>query len=937
MNETPRDPSHEGHEAPKPILPKALPSRWHPLRVGLLNLYRFDRQEFIFEKGRLLLRGNNGTGKTRALALTLPFLLDGRTHPAYVEPDGDPAKQMAWNLLLGKYEERVGYTWLEFGLIDPENTGGDKPLPRYCTIGCGLRAVRGRPGVESWFFITDKRVGIDFSLERPSGAVKRRPELEETLGDKGEIFTAAQEYRRALDAKLFGLGERRYEALIKLLIALRKPQLSRQLDERALSQALSEALPPLPDDVIEEVAEAFGDLEAERDALTGLSQSIDAVKRFLATYRSYARAAARRRSATLRAEHSEYKRLRQNQRDAENARGTAQARYDATKERLAELGPRLAAAEQTATTLRRSPELRQAAELEDLRREATRREAERHEAEQEHQHAEVSKEEASTRRDTAQEANSKADEARAEAAEAASRASVRAGLKSAHHVTFETSGEKAIAKLSAQCTARRQTIRDLETRCREVEHAEEIVHRERERAAEARSALEEGQGTLADAQEAHRHEGEVLLRAVDTWNADLVELPLGELAVEELERELALWCESTNERDPIAPRVQRAYTARRDAITKARVTSEAEGDSLKARLGDLEGERRRVLEGVHDGPPPPPWRKTEVRKERPGAPLWALCDFAPELPPAHRAGVEAALEASGLLDAWVAPEGALIDPSTNDVFLASGDKAEAMTPQGASLAQVLVAAINPMNAQARQVSPNTVTALLQRIALPTPDRDNTIYAHNTLAEANGQRGQGEQGEHTLRIGIDGRFFVGPLFGHYHKETAEHLGHAAREETRRRELIRLGAEIDATREAIAHANDTLASLDTSHRALDAEVATRPDTAKVLAAAQEAVVQERRVVDLRDRFEAAEESHNEAILARDAKMRARDTLALELNIEASLVALDKAERDVATYAESLTTLDRTLQRWRDAKERLVERDEALRRAETISDQA
>lgn len=43
-------------------LPSPGLGRWQPLRCGLLNLYRYDYEEFHFEQGRLLLRGNNGTG-----------------------------------------------------------------------------------------------------------------------------------------------------------------------------------------------------------------------------------------------------------------------------------------------------------------------------------------------------------------------------------------------------------------------------------------------------------------------------------------------------------------------------------------------------------------------------------------------------------------------------------------------------------------------------------------------------------------------------------------------------------------------------------------------------------------------------------------------------------------------------------------------------------
>lgn len=76
--------------------------RWQPLRLGLVDLYHYDTEEFWFHDGRLLLRGNNGAGKSKVLALTLPFLLDGDTSPYRVEPDGDRKKHMEWNLLLGE-------------------------------------------------------------------------------------------------------------------------------------------------------------------------------------------------------------------------------------------------------------------------------------------------------------------------------------------------------------------------------------------------------------------------------------------------------------------------------------------------------------------------------------------------------------------------------------------------------------------------------------------------------------------------------------------------------------------------------------------------------------------------------------------------------------------------------------------------------------------
>ena len=119
-------------------LPEPEATRWKPLRAGLVDLFYYDGEEFWFRDGRLLLRGNNGTGKSKVLALTLPFLLDGDLSPHRVEPDADPKKRMEWNLLLGgehPHPERLGYAWLEFGRRDEDGTSA------FCTLG--LRAEGG--------------------------------------------------------------------------------------------------------------------------------------------------------------------------------------------------------------------------------------------------------------------------------------------------------------------------------------------------------------------------------------------------------------------------------------------------------------------------------------------------------------------------------------------------------------------------------------------------------------------------------------------------------------------------------------------------------------------------------------------------------------------------------------------------------------------------
>ena len=164
-------------------LPEAKRERWQPIRGGLLNIYRYDHQEFRYEEGRLLLRGNKGTGKSRVLALQLPFILDGEIIPQRVEPDGDPAKRMEWNLLLGgKHDDRLGYTWMEFGRVS------ESGQTVYKTLGCALRAVQGRGIVQQWFFITNRRIGQDLFLENEMGQPLSKGKLEAAIGDRGQVF-----------------------------------------------------------------------------------------------------------------------------------------------------------------------------------------------------------------------------------------------------------------------------------------------------------------------------------------------------------------------------------------------------------------------------------------------------------------------------------------------------------------------------------------------------------------------------------------------------------------------------------------------------------------------------------------------------------------------------------------------------------------------------
>ncbi|HET8697124.1 MAG TPA: TIGR02680 family protein, partial [Gammaproteobacteria bacterium] len=275
--------------------------RWQPLRLGLVELYHYDVEEFAFRDGHLLLRGNNGTGKSKVLSLTLPFLLDADLRSSRVEPDGDRHKRMDWNLLMGhRHDRRTGYAWMELGRRD--ESGAAVTL----TLGAGLRAVAGRGSVDAWFFVTDQRIGRDLSLVTAERTAISHERLVEAIGARGQVFRTARDYRRAVDERLFGLGAERYGALVDTLIQLRQPQLSKQPNEERLSDALTEALAPLDRASLESVAEAMGQLEELKRELAELDAMREAVASFGNRYRRYAQIAARRKARTVRQAQTEW-------------------------------------------------------------------------------------------------------------------------------------------------------------------------------------------------------------------------------------------------------------------------------------------------------------------------------------------------------------------------------------------------------------------------------------------------------------------------------------------------------------------------------------------------------------------------------------------------------------------------------------------------------
>ena len=66
--------------------------RWKMNRIGFVNFWLYDEEDFEFVDGKLLLRGQNGSGKSITTQSFIPFVLDGDRTPSRLAPIAIPYK-----------------------------------------------------------------------------------------------------------------------------------------------------------------------------------------------------------------------------------------------------------------------------------------------------------------------------------------------------------------------------------------------------------------------------------------------------------------------------------------------------------------------------------------------------------------------------------------------------------------------------------------------------------------------------------------------------------------------------------------------------------------------------------------------------------------------------------------------------------------------------
>lgn len=785
-------------------------------RMGVINLYEYANEVFVFEDGKLVIKGANGVGKSRALELTFPLLLEGNIAEYRVDTSGKQGRPFAWNLSLGDvYTRRVGYVWLE--TLMPVGEDGET---EYVTVGMG--ASGGQSGGSqttdsTWFFllrgarILDPARGVGEIDLAPDGQPLSRRALGGALGPSGRTFTAAMDYRRAVNDALFGFASMdAYQSMVNLLFLLRRPKLAEVLTPEVFDEQLTNSLPELDLTLVKEGADRLDMLERMRERIDGLQADRDAAVAFGEVYERYVqrlgheratrlldteriRESAEKAAAGLRADREQLERdqVRHTEQlvDADARRERLEGQREALlrklnspgAQRLNEATAAAQAAEKTYGALnRRVLELRE--DLDERRAELQRLSAD-------------------------------ADGAEAQLRAAQAAIDTRAGecgvpprpwpadldALTAHVETIERERRHREQLLSRAAQLDSELDRVVDVLERAERHAERLV-----------GALEGKQAEALTAAESATAAREEVEDQVRWWAGDLAELSLTADVVEDilagLDGESALL--------DLAP-IAVAHDAHRERVGADRAAAEHALARIDGELGAAREELGRLARGVNGRPDLAAWRD-----DADGPALWELVDFKDGLTAAQRDGLEAALDASGLLTAVPAADG--VRTADGQLLLVAAEPVS-----GKSLADVL--AIDPdalgaaLEMDARDDGRTGAAAGAGgatadaggpwgddggRAAAAIADIDALRAALASVAIVPKDAGAAAAKRGPVVLGLDGSCAVGPLRAQrdvrpaaWVGATARERGRLARQEQLDGEVVALEAEAERIRQAL----------------------------------------------------------------------------------------------------------------------------------------
>ena len=326
-------------------------NRWKMHKLGFVNFWLYDQEEFLLAKGHILLRGDNASGKSITTQSFIPFLLDGNKSPERLDPFGSRDRKMDYYLLGdGEREEATGYLYLEFKKADTEE---------YLTIGVGMRAQKGK-SIDFWgFCLCDgRRVGPGgvclFERIGTQLLPLSKQKLRNLIGDENNWAESPGTYKQLVNDRVFQFRDiRQYDQLIQILIKVRTPKLSKDAFRPSeVKKILNDSLQVLTDEDLSAMVSTMERMDALEDMLRDFQAAMrDAaiIRNEYSRYNQYmlgrkgeaylaARAKALRLDALLRDAREEQKALEEELGETARRQEEAALRFRRAKAQYAALG-----------------------------------------------------------------------------------------------------------------------------------------------------------------------------------------------------------------------------------------------------------------------------------------------------------------------------------------------------------------------------------------------------------------------------------------------------------------------------------------------------------------------------------------------------------------------------------------------------------------------
>jgi hypothetical protein len=890
--------------------------RFKPTRAGVINVWDYVDEEWIFADGRLALRGHNGSGKTKALEVLFPFVLDGVADSRRLDPFSGENRTMKSNLLYRGQESEYGYVWMEFARsteLDRGGLGGSPPRAGTATITLiiGMRAHRNTDGVRMSFYVTGKRLGMDFGLLSADSRPLTERQLKAVLEPDAWRKTAT-EYRDLVDTRLFGLGRERYAQLLDLLLALRRPLLAKDLDPAKVSDTLTSGLSPVDEYLVQQAARDFENLAAVQKLFDDLTAANAAVQDFLLHYTAYLRAHMKfqldrvQARADVAAGHAEkiteavatYRRAIEAERHAEAERNSRRDEGETLQGRLA--------------GLKNSEEYKAQGRIEDKRREmlaGAREVAGQRSRLGQDRHLLGEAEEVArklTRRAGA--ARNDADRYARELTDAAQ----RSGIADDGFGAVD-SGDDLILVARARVAARRDDVGEIRRLLQAIRDAKG-KRGLREQDLGGKQAAEQAQeqaGAAAAAQLTATRQvaADELARWTGRWSGSLVTAPDAEALAE------ALGLVGEPGATSIREVFDRCTAEGQAATITARAHLETDLREIRARMAALGAERDAIAAEQDDAPPASDLRPAR-REGRPGAPLWQLVRFADGIGDAEAAAVEGALYGAGLLTAWVHPE-----PALTEAALAAAEADGYLVPSPPVSGRTLAAILVPEEQD--RVALAVVDAVLRSVAL-TGD----ITGHITGGGASGM---------VPTVSTKAQFTYGVHAGARPKAAPEYIGATNRASRRRARLAEYDELIKA---AAAEEKRLTGELDRADaRLADFRRARRelPDTRPVAKAAEAVGTHAVLIARAREETAAARTALDAAIAEVDVMTRRLRQAAAERRMPVTDEQVDAIARAAAEFENAATQLHAERAKLAQAEEDLAAQTETIERRKLTCAQA